>query len=471
MWGEWRLTLRKAEHALKLGRLDDAVAYVTRPEVASYRQTRDLAARVAESLADRAEEHIRQNDTHRAWRDIDEAEKLQCVPDRLARLRQQIVERGIGEAKSCLKGGQLDAAVAVLNRLKQRGNNGAEIGRLQEVAVSWRTGAEHARIGRFGAAIEQLERARAAFSDCEPLEQALQQAWAARDRLPPLEAELHRALAKEDRSTALAIADEILAIAPDHVQARAARRQAWRAVGAPVSVAGVRVNGNGLRDVCTVIRPPDARLISEDDDETGHEQSGRPDGERFLLWIDGVGGYLVCSGDRVSLGQPAGWHVDVPIMADLSRLHAWIERDVEGYLLRAVRPALVNGNTVREKAVLGNDSEILLGHGVRLHFRRPSPLSSTARLDLASPHRLSLPAEAVILMAETFIIGPSPVAHIVTPGWTRELVMYRQGSELWCRTSDEFEVDGQTVSGRARIGLSARIRGEGFSLALEPVAS
>src|SRR5262245_61641821 len=98
MWGEWRLTLRKAEHALKVGRLDEAVNYVTRPEVVSYRQARELAVRVAEALADRADEHMRQGDSPRAWCDIDQAEKLGCVHERLARLRKDLVDRGLSDA-------------------------------------------------------------------------------------------------------------------------------------------------------------------------------------------------------------------------------------------------------------------------------------------------------------------------------------------------------------------------------------
>ena len=43
---------------------------------------------------------------------------------------------------------------------------------------------------------------------------------------------------------------------------------------------------------------------------------------RFLLWVDGVGGYLVCEGDEVTLGQPVqGSYVDVPVLGDVSRIH------------------------------------------------------------------------------------------------------------------------------------------------------
>ncbi len=61
----------------------------------------------------------------------------------------------------------------------------------------------------------------------------------------------------------------------------------------------------------------------------------RQAGPRFLLWVDGVGGYLVCLADEVVIGQaiPHGG-ADVPIQGDLSRLHATIRRQGEGYLLQ-----------------------------------------------------------------------------------------------------------------------------------------
>ena len=67
----------------------------------------------------------------------------------------------------------------------------------------------------------------------------------------------------------------------------------------------------------------------------------------FYLWIDGVGGYLVCLNNRITLGQATpDAAVDVPLLADVSRLHATLTRDPEGYLLHALRPARVNGRTV-----------------------------------------------------------------------------------------------------------------------------
>ena len=474
MWGEWRLTLRKAEHALSEGQLDRACRYVTDPAVQSFRQARDLAGRVVEALARRAREQIQQGECERAWNDLMLAEKLDGSHREVGEVRRELMKRAIDEASGYLKSGQPEPAIECLERLARRGVGSEEARRLKEAAVAWRAAREQARAGRFAQAGEQFAAARGLLPDCEPLEAAVQEAWAGRERLDELEPQLHRALAAEDWTTVLAAADEILGLAPEHAQARAARRGAWNAVGAPVSVGprGGRAVANHFADnehaIKTVMRQPaDPSVVAEDAaEENPPESSGA--GERFLLWIDGIGGYLVCLGDRVSIGQPAGWHVDIPIMADLSRLHAWIERDGEGYVLRAVRPATVNGHSVKDKAVLKDAAEITLGHGVHLNFHQPTALSRTALVRLTSPHRLSVAVDAVLLMAETCIIGGISGAHILAPGWPRQIVLFRQGDELWCRTDGGFEVDGQPCQNRSRVTVSSRIRGDGFSLALEP---
>jgi hypothetical protein len=94
------------------------------------------------------------------------------------------------------------------------------------------------------------------------------------------------------------------------------------------------------------------------DGENGSTETAPP---RFFLWIDGVGGYLVCLGNRLTFGQALpGARVDVPLVADVSRLHATLTRDAEGYVVEAVRPILVNGATVT-RALLQPGDRVTLG--------------------------------------------------------------------------------------------------------------
>ncbi len=146
----------------------------------------------------------------------------------------------------------------------------------------------------------------------------------------------------------------------------------------------------------------------------GREADG-PRG-RFLLWVDGVGGYLVCMDDRIVLGRAGpDSHADVPLMGDLSRNHATLVRNGEGYLLQAHQASFVNGKPVAEQVVLRDGDVIRLGSTVELEFRQPSPVSATARLAIVSRHRLPLAVDGVLLMAETCIVGGPAQAHIPAP--------------------------------------------------------
>ncbi len=104
--------------------------------------------------------------------------------------------------------------------------------------------------------------------------------------------------------------------------------------------------------------------------------------DRFMLWIDSVGGYWVCLAEEVVLGQPVGG-VDVPILGDLSKRHARIRRDGEAYLVEALRPVRVAGQPVDGVATLQDRARILLGDRSSSDSARPHPLSATARLEFS----------------------------------------------------------------------------------------
>ena len=57
----------------------------------------------------------------------------------------------------------------------------------------------------------------------------------------------------------------------------------------------------------------------------------------FLLWIDAVGGYWVTMSDDVVIGQPTADVDSAHPWRHLSKRHARICRDGEGYLIEALR--------------------------------------------------------------------------------------------------------------------------------------
>jgi hypothetical protein len=193
-------------------------------------------------------------------------------------------------------------------------------------------------------------------------------------------------------------------------------------------------------------------------------------GQRYLLWIDGVGGYLVCLDDEVSIGQAVpGNRVGIPIQGNLSRTHAVVRRE-DGYLIEPLHGVSLEGRVIHETTALSDGDEITLGEAIRLRFRQPHALSATARLEFVSRHRTHPSADGILLMAESCVLGPKWQNHVVCPEWTGDVVLYRRDGELFCRAMEPIEVDGKYCDGQARIGPNCHVAGTDFSLCLEEVA-
>jgi hypothetical protein len=192
--------------------------------------------------------------------------------------------------------------------------------------------------------------------------------------------------------------------------------------------------------------------------------------DRFMIWIDAVGGYWVCLADELIIGQPSGpGGADIPILADISSRHARIRRDAEGYLIDAFREVRLGGRPVDATALLTDGCRIEIGRAVRLEMRRTHPLSMTARLDFLSRHRTEPPADGVLLLADSCVLGPQANSHVVCRNWTREVILSRQDDKLLCHVPGRFEIDGVACKDRGVLQATSRVSGQGFSFSVEPL--
>ena len=211
----------------------------------------------------------------------------------------------------------------------------------------------------------------------------------------------------------------------------------------------------------TVVPPRSVRI-----EEDGMSQTVA--GPRCLMWIDGVGGYLVCFGDQIRIGQAAAVaHLEVSVQGDLSRHHATLTRAGGAYVLEPIAKVWVNSQPVVGPRSLRDGDTIRLGDSFVMRFRQPHPLSATSRLEFLSAHRTQPAADGVLLMAASCILGPGANSHVVCRHWPTEVVLVRQGQSLACHTSGSMEVDGKTFERRAPVSLDSHISGEEFSLTLE----
>lgn len=197
----------------------------------------------------------------------------------------------------------------------------------------------------------------------------------------------------------------------------------------------------------------------------------RPRGERFAVWIDRVGVFLVCLGDSVSIGGPASdKSADVSLLANLSRRHATLERTGERYVIHAHAPVHVAGRAVHDRADLCDGHDLQLGGNVCLRFRLPTVMSGSARLEFLSDHRPAISADGVILMDDTCLLGPTAENHIHCPDWTQSLLLYRREGGLYCKARDDLFINDCQTPGGGRLPPGTVVTGNSFRFRIETIA-
>lgn len=442
------LTLRQAREALQNGRLEEAHRLLCQDGAMAYRGAGALLQAVGRGFVERARRKHTQGNPVAAWDDLLHAEHIGITDADAAELRQDLTRTGLTQARALLDAGEADRASDVLAQLRDRGVQSPEVQLLEEAARNWARARDLAARGEFGAARQALDRVGRVMSERPASLARFEAEVRERSRgFGDLVAQLHDALRQADGRRVLLVAEQILTAAPQHEEARRARGRAWRAVE-PATLASP-----GPHSIST---PPEAAARRS---------------PRFLLWVDGVGGYLICLGDRVTLGQAAvDSAVDVPLYADISRAHASLNRDAEGYLLEATRPVQVNGRAV-ERALLRSGDRITLGNACELRFSQPVPVSATAQLEVISGHRLSVAVDRIFLMADTLVLGPALQSHVSMPDLAQPVILYRHKDGLAVRHAGTLTVDGQPCRDRGILAASSQVSGEDFSFAVEPLGA
>jgi tetratricopeptide (TPR) repeat protein len=451
MFGFAWLAIRQAREALRQGRLEEAHRLLTQPAIRDHRAIGDLLAQLARGYIERGERQLQLDDAEGAWRDLLQAEQLQMAEKGIDRLRQALIRLGVAEVRALLLVGETQRADEAISRLRERRVRSPEIQVLEEATHDWLQAREMASRGEFALALDAVERVRRRLHERpRVLEEFAADLEKHRDSFADLLVKLHEATDAGRWREVIALAEQVLAIAPHHAEARKVRSRAWKAVE-PVTVAmpaPVAAPTNGEAVAC----------------------EGLP--TRFLLWIDGVGGYLVCLGARLTFGQAIlDAQVDVPLVADVSRLHASLTRDPEGYVLEAVRPIQVNGRDAM-RTLLQSGDRVTLGTSCQFQFHLPVPISNTARLDLVSGHRLPLSVDAILLMADTLVLGDEAQVHITVPDLKQPVVLFRQKDTLGIRHAGKLCINGNKSGERLLLGdPHATVSGENISFAIEPVGA
>lgn len=471
MFPLWRFKLRQAQIALDEGRLEEAAQLAGQAELNEYLPIRQLLGKVGQQLARRALERAASGDLAAAWRDLDSSRKLAGETGDWQQLQQAVANVAQQEIVQHLKANDFAGAATRLERLAKQPNAGVGWKTLSDVARRLESASKLLQRGKYTEAEAQLAAAVALQPDLGFIAEQLQACRQQAKQAGTLGEQLHAALAAADWTKVAALAGQWLGFAPENRMARDAQRRAWAEVGGRVRDSRhLTETQHWAPEGQQQRRAVDSEMLARPAGERRGSSVLSPS-NRFMLWIDAVGGFLVCLADEVVLGQAvATTAADVPIQADISRQHAKLIRHAEGYVLEPLHgTTLHNGQVITSPAVVADGDEIGLGDAVKLRFVKPHVLSSSARLDMISGHRTLPFADSVILMGESCVLGPKWQNHVICREWASDVVLYRGDEAIMCRAMEGVEIDGRLVDGRGPVQPGSRVIGTDFSLSIEGV--
>jgi tetratricopeptide (TPR) repeat protein len=477
----WGKRQKLASRAITEGDLDLAAEYLKRDRSQQTFNGRRLTHRLTTALVQRAEQASSLGNFSFAWKDLATATELAGPIDEdfISRQKNQLVELTIESADSLLFNGKVNHAVQLVNQLGNRNIMDWRADRILSTSRCLQSADELAAIGKFQESIAQLEQAKNLQPDLPFLESRLAASRQRNVQLKELIAELQSSALKCHWSDVSKCCQKILTIAPKHQIALDAQEHCMTRMKRKTSA--------GLR---TTHVPDKARISASNSffhvgqqsssqfrshqantdhhaEDTVHEIA---DVDSFLLWVDGVGGYLVCT-DRVNtMGQAMPQaNISIPIQGDLRRRHARLEAVGGHHLIQPLGPVTIDGQLVASPAEVKHNQTISLDGGVRLKYSQPHPLSKTARLDFVSRHRTCPWSDAILLASQSIILGPNRANHIFCPTWRFDLMLFERDHKWFCRTKGAFEIDDRHVDKEGEISFDSRIVGEDFSLTLEPI--
>jgi len=231
------LALRQTQEALHRGRLEDAQRILGQPCLHGHKRVFELLNKLAQAYVERGELQLKHDNPEAAWQDLMQAEQLKVAGSGAERLRQALTKLGLEETKRLLQAGDPDRGMEMTAQPRQRLVRQKELDNLAEAAKGWLDARELGNRGQFALALQLLERAGRALpspmAQFDLFRRELEDRQAA---LAPLLVQLHGAAEETRWRDVVELAERVLAVAPQHAEAKKLRGRAWKAIE-PVTVA------------------------------------------------------------------------------------------------------------------------------------------------------------------------------------------------------------------------------------------
>ena len=504
----WFRRKNKIDDAIEAGQLDRAIELTSR--LGDGRASKDHRQQLTEALIQRAKEVAEVDRLPAAWQAISQAASFADTRQNelVSQTTQQLQEQTLKAADRNLQAGQNQQAVDLVQLLSERSlcdQRGDQIGTVAKLLT---TTDRLASAGKPDEAIENLESVQRLYPELAGMEERIAEQQKRKKQLGSLADALQSAALSCKWKEVCLLCDQILELAPEHEIALGAKRHARQRVKRRTSVGSRLTNVPESKKDDNLFVPPTAAAncsagtvdSSLRDTSAPHttgglnavskDVSGSPAGSSdsantkfaagkdarettsFLIWVDGVGGYLVCTKPVNFIGQAVeDALVSIPLQADVRQRHARIETIAGQHVIQPLGAVAIDGREVPvdESIAIKTGQQISLGTRVRLSYWQDHPLSKSARLDFVSRHRTLPWSDGVILAAQSIILGPNPNNHIFCPNWKSNLVLFRRSGKWFAKCNLEFCVDEQALANESEIQFDSRLYGDSFSLKLEPV--
>lgn len=485
MFARWLFVrLNAAEKALRQGRIDDAYASASQPDLHEHPRAQRLCDELVKPLVARARVHRQAGRFRDALADLDRLVAIDRAGPDVQTLRQQILEemrqdaeraadrhQAYGRAVEDLRAGRLESGRLNAERVtdpRQHEELAEEIDlRVQRTGQLLQQAAEALEREDVLAAVRYWQdacgrhgRTRETDGFVTRLGTACRRAverWYEEGRMDRLMAfhgsltsllPLDPALAECDRVVALCSRALAQFAAADHpalrqtlLRLKAARGDvAWvdAALEALSGIAaaqeklmasplGLFASRNGEATSPTRHAQTDAAVVARVDPNA--LRLDRP----LLVLVDGGGSSLLVNHDRLRIGRAgSSAAVEVPIPGDIQSHHADITRRGDDYFLTAYGPAEVNRRRV-DHALLRDGDHIVLGGNAKMVFCKPCAKSETAVLRLSHRCRLAQDVGDIILFRKTCLIGRPASCHLRTHEGDGQFVLFERGGALHVR--------------------------------------
>ncbi len=456
-WENWRAT-----RAYWQGNINLAVSHLRQSQQnqnIDCATGRNLARKLTRTLIQRAQYNTSINNLPAAWRDLTSATEIAhpTDQDRLSKHKSKLVDLTIESADAQLSDGKTTLALTLIFELESRRILDWRSDRISKTARLIQSADTLAAEGHLQRSNEKLEQAIYLRPDLSLLTDRRKANHLRTTQIDQLSKELQTALLDSQWNRVGQICKEILVIAPNYQVALEARRR--------------------LLERQKTSKIKNSRSPSE---TTPSFKTAKPtiansqDNQQFMLWVDSIGGFLVCPSQINIIGCAiAQANIEIPIMADLSRRHVKIEAVNDTHLIRPLTHLAkieLAGQPIATAAPWGAGKILELDGGVKIEYTRPHQSSSSARLNLISRHRTHPWSDAVLLANDKLILGPDPNNHIYCPHWSHNVTLFQREGVWYCQSNQSYRVDSQSVQGTASLTGRSRISGTDFSVGLETVS-